>query len=45
MARAENWQGDRVTIEPQIFCYLKEIELNIMKIQLKMGNNYEIEIY
>jgi len=29
---AENWQGDRVTIEP---CYLKEIELKIMKIQRK----------
>jgi len=26
---------DRVTIEPQTFCYLKEIELKIMKIQWK----------
>jgi len=30
---AEIWQGERVTIEPQTFCYLKEIELKIMKIQ------------
>jgi len=35
MARAENRQGDRVTIEPQTFCYLKEIEVKIRKIQLK----------
>jgi len=32
---AENQQGDRATIEPQTFCYLKEIELKIMKIQRK----------
>jgi len=31
----QNRQGDRVTIEPQTFCYLKEIELKIMKIQQK----------
>jgi len=30
---AENRQGDRVTIEPQTFCYLKEIELKITKVQ------------
>jgi len=32
---AENRQGDRVTIEPQTFCHLKEIELKITKIQQK----------
>jgi len=32
---AENGQGDKVTIEPQTLCYLKEIELKIMKIQQK----------
>jgi len=32
---AEIWQGERITIEPQIFCYLKEIELKITKIQRK----------
>jgi len=30
---AENRQGDRVTIEPQTFFHLKEIELKITKIQ------------
>jgi len=39
LQEAENQQGDRVTIEPQTFCYLKEIELEtelkITKIQLK----------
>jgi len=30
-----NQQGNRVTTEPQTFCYLKEIELKIMKIQQK----------
>jgi len=30
--KAENWQGDRVTIEPQTFCYLKEIKLKSLKI-------------
>jgi len=29
----ENWLGDRLTIEPRTFCYLKEIELKTMKIQ------------
>jgi len=33
---AGNWQGDRVTIDPQTFCYLKEIELRITKIQRKI---------
>jgi len=33
--RAENRQGDKVTIEPQTFCYLKEIGLKITKIQRK----------
>jgi len=32
---AENLQGDRVTIKPQTFCYLKEIELKITKVQRK----------
>jgi len=31
----ENQQGDRVTIEPQTFCYLKEIDQKITKIQRK----------
>jgi len=31
----ENQQGDSVTIAPQTFCYLKEIELKITKIQQK----------
>jgi len=36
MARSQkNWQGHRVIIEPQTFCYLKEIELKITKIQRK----------
>jgi len=34
-AYTEIWQGEGVTIEPQMFCYLKEIELKIMKIQRK----------
>jgi len=25
LQEAENWQGDRATIEPETFCYLKEI--------------------
>jgi len=33
MAKAENQQGDRVVIEPQTFCYLKEIKLKSMKIE------------
>ena len=32
---AENWYSDRLTIEPQIVCGLKEIELKTMKIQQK----------
>jgi len=32
---AENRQSDKLTIEPQTFCYLKEIKLNITKIQRK----------
>jgi len=45
---AENRQGDRVTIEPQTFCYLKEIELKDHEDTAKnptAGNNYVIEIY
>jgi len=32
---AENQQGDRLTIKPQTFCYLKEIKPKTMKIQRK----------
>jgi len=32
---AEIWQGERVTTEPQTFCYLKEIELKTTKMQQK----------
>ena len=32
---AENWYRGRLTIEPQAFCGLKEIELNTIKIQRK----------
>ena len=32
---AENWWVNRLTIEPQIFCGLKEIELKTRKIQRK----------
>jgi len=32
---AENWHRSRLTIEPQTFCGLKEIELKTMKIQQK----------
>ena len=32
---AENWWMNRLTIEPQIFCGLKEIELKTRKIQRK----------
>jgi len=32
---AENWYRGKLTIEPQTFCGLKEIELKTMKIQLK----------
>ena len=32
---AENQRGNRLTIEPQTFCGLKEIELKTMKIQRK----------
>jgi len=35
MAEAKNLQGDRVTVEPQTFCYYKEVELKITKIQQK----------
>jgi len=30
---AENWYRGRLTIEPQTFCGLKEIELKTIKIQ------------
>jgi len=39
--------GERVTIKPQTFCYLKEIELKITEDTAKnpiVGNNYVIEI-
>jgi len=29
------WEIRRLTIEPQTFCYLKEIKLKVMKIQQK----------
>jgi len=32
---AENWYSGRLTIDPQIFCGLKEIELKTIKIQRK----------
>ena len=32
---AENWWVNRLTIEPQTFCGLKEIELKTRKIQRK----------
>ena len=32
---AENWWVNRLTIEPQTFCGLKEIELTTRKIQRK----------
>ena len=32
---ADNWYVDRLTIEPQTFCGLKENELKITKIQRK----------
>jgi len=35
---AENRQGDRVTIEPHTFCYMKEIEQRFTKIQLKANS-------
>ena len=44
---AENRWVNRLTIEPQTFCGLKEIELKNRKIQRKkptVCNNYEIEI-
>jgi len=43
---AENWFRGRLTIEPQTFCGLKEIEQKTMKIQQKkptVCNNYSIE--
>jgi len=44
---AENWQGDRATIEPETFCYLKEIELKSEDTVKNptVGNNYTIKIY
>jgi len=35
LQEAKNQQADRFTIEPQTFCYLKEIKLKTMKIQQK----------
>jgi len=29
---AENWQGDRLTIKPEMLPYLKEIKLKTIKI-------------
>jgi len=45
--KAENWQGDRVTIEPQTLCYLKEIELKSKDAAKNptVSNNYAIKIY
>jgi len=47
LQEAKNWQEDRLTIKPQIFCYLKEIELKTMKIQGKTQQwvTYAIKIY
>jgi len=36
---AENWCRGRLTIEPQTFCGLKEIELKTTKIQQKKTNS------
>jgi len=33
---AENWYRGRLTLEPQTFCGLKEIELKIMKTLTKI---------
>ena len=35
---AENWWVNRLTIEPQTFCSLKEIELKTTKIQQQKPN-------
>ena len=35
MAKAKNWYRSRLTIKPQTFCHLKEIELKVIKIQRK----------
>jgi len=40
-----NCQGDRVTIEPQTFCYLKEIELKITKIQKPNSESHLEKIF
>ena len=45
---AENWYKGGLTIEPQTFCGLKEIELKIMKIKQKnptVCNNNAIKNY
>ena len=41
MEEAENWYMDRLSIEPQTFCGLKEIELKTTKIQRKNLSIYQ----